>query len=212
MPAPSRTSKGTYTTPKTLALPATLTVATPWMAVRGDNASAGWLIATTQSNERLVFRVRDGLGVQEAAPAYDIAPADVGDIMGAVFVHTGTRLRAYVDRVQIGGNGPLIAGYTPYAGPTCIGCLPSTFNVRPYTPQVFGVGGGNGVPTLANIQAWFDACKADIDFADMPGVPMSRRWILSVQGTINDETGSGDDIELVNAPPIEYSGPTAWRW
>jgi hypothetical protein len=78
MPAPSRTSKGTYTAPKTLALPATLTVATPWLAVRGTGVTISGPITGTATGAFSLQSSDDGgvtpLGVSGSAAEFTNSP------------------------------------------------------------------------------------------------------------------------------------------
>jgi hypothetical protein len=76
MPAPTRISKQTYNT-RTLALPATLTAATPWFPVRGGGVSIGGAIVGTATGTFTLQGSDDGvtpLGISGAAAEFTNAP------------------------------------------------------------------------------------------------------------------------------------------
>ncbi len=124
------------------------------------------LAATT-----LVFSCANGVGTFINSPAYTITP-DIGKVTGLVLGHDGSNLRMYAQRVEVGSGTP-ITGYTP--APAVAMLFGGAGGVIPQY-DFFGAVGGPGVPSLANIQAWFDGCKAAYACVQMPSVPGSNMW------------------------------------
>lgn len=185
---------------------------------RSNNSNAGWYIYAGATHNQLYCRMFNGVGTSVNSPIYSVVAGDLDKVCGVVAVHDGSYVRLYVNRVEV-GSGTAIVGYTAHAQGTEIGGQGNgagAYNISSNSGpcQLFGVTGGAGIPSLANVQAWFDACKSNYTCSAMPSVGSEHRWLctsatspIADVGTVPEDasyTPSGMSV-------VTLSNPT-WGW
>lgn len=171
---------------------------------------AGWLLRTSGTNTGIGLAAANGVGTAVATPAFAIPAGHVGKAVLVVGVHTGTSLQLYVDRLAQGAPAA-ITGYTPQVGAMRMGASPAGASAVAST-TIFGVAGGHAVPTLAQVQAYYDQVKAANGILGaMPGVTTQSAWnVLGATGTVPDSidadpmtiTTSGALSLVTQTPPV----------
>ena len=189
------------------------------------SASAGWLPYIDSSN-RIYFACASGAGVAAISPPYQLTQSDVGRVLTLIGWMDGAKVRLAVNRAQC-GDGTAITGYTPYSGPTSISAY-SPF-VNGHATSVAEIGGltFRGVPTMAQIEAVFDAVRQTGDMPEsMQGVTVTHRWSakselqgkllpLVAPATLTDSksAASADQMVKVGSPTvvtIDAAKPRNW--
>lgn len=136
----------------------------------------GWILQSSAANySQLSFTAVNAAGTGVSSSVYAAIAADVGVPMLLVGVNTGTAVRFYVKRAQVGSD-VAISGYAaPVAQPTTIGVRQDgTFPAS--NTRWFGTAGGDGVvPTLAEIQQLFDDVERTGRIQAIPG-KTTRLW------------------------------------
>jgi hypothetical protein len=122
-------------------------------------------------------------------------------------------VRLYLRRVQQGTTGTAITGYAPSADPLMIGRDPRV--ATPYPADgitVYGMAGGHFVPTLAEIQAQYDACMA---LEDMVAIAGKTTWLYSAKrdapslAPLTDRIGT-DHMTKNGSPTLVPQYARAW--
>lgn len=165
-----------------------------YLAAAFTGAATGWRLwqptATT-----IAFEPVNGSGAFVVSSQYTFVEGEVNLFVG---VHTGSQVRLYAERAQVGsdvaitGATPLLAGERMTLGVRNTG---ATGNHPGLT--IFGAcGGDNSVPSLAEIQALSDLCKSTGDIGSIPG-KTDRLWSVkqsatppNFPATLDDEVGS----------------------
>lgn len=150
-----------------IARPKVLAAANYWASCL--TAAAGWGFIQPATST-MSFRAAAGDGSIIHSPTYSLAGL-TNAIVPLVGVHDGTALRLYAARAQV-GTGTAITGYSTISNRMRIGAGGASNSYLDWFGCIYGV----GVPSLANIQQWFDDCVAQRRIADMPGTPASRIW------------------------------------
>ena len=166
----------------------------------------GWNLYMPSSTT-LVFTVASSLPALINSPAYTVTPT-VGKIISVVGVYDfgALTIRLYVNGAEIGA-GTAIVGYTAAAGATLHKIGNSAGSPDLVT---FGVLGGNGVPSAANIAAWSAACKATRSLATMPGAAPQHRWVPSNPVANMPDTVGSDTMTKNGTPPARSTN--AWGY
>jgi hypothetical protein len=143
-----------------------LAASTMSTAPNAGNAG-GWYMQTTGTHSMIMFVPINVGGSGVSSPVSIVSASDVGKLLLVVGVHDGAKSRLYIKRAEQ-GTGSAISGYTPGTNPLNIGRDP-----RAILPAdgltVFGLAGGNGIPSLAEVQALHDAVLASEDIVAIPG-------------------------------------------
>lgn len=145
-----------------------------------------------------------------AGPTFTFTAPDVGVVQLSIMQTTGSVLRLYHARAEQ-GSGVAFTGLTASSAAQVFG------------KRNDGAGGGtglailggaswHGVPTLAQIQSYYDACMAAYDIVDtIGGATMQHSWSVkrdqagTAPATITDQVGS-DDLTK-NGSPTLYQNP-----
>lgn len=177
-----------------------------------NTSSTGWQLRQINATD-VVFRCFNGAGSVVASPAYTLVPNVITAIMG---VHTGTALRLYANRAQVGTENAIVGYSVPAAGlEHNIGRAVSS--VAFAADWIYLIGGA-GVPSLANFQSWCDSFKVGLGRSgtDMPSVPGEHKWgpfpfPVSATGTVTDDIGS-DDAGKVGTGVAQAHVKTVFGW
>jgi hypothetical protein len=178
---------------------------------------SGALLQTGVTNTTMSFLATDAGGVNRTSPSIVIGTADVGKLQLVVGVHDGTNVRIYWKRAQQ-GSGTACSGFLPSANPLYVGRDPRlTFAADGMA--IYGIAGGAGVPSLAEIQALHDACMATEDLVAIPGktsmlcsytrAARANGGVLPAQ--IPDLVG-GNHLVRAGSPALATSYARAWGW
>lgn len=161
-------------------------------AQRDSDTNRGWQIWTTGSNASMFVSVSHTSGTS-AISAGAIAATEVGKLRLTIFVldTVAARVRSFDKRVEV-TNTSIAGTFQNSAVPMRIG--------RDDTPAVdysadgctvFGVAGGDGIPTLQEIQAFYDATMASEQIKTIPG---------KTQFSVNVPAGSSAPATLTDGP------------
>lgn len=169
----------------------------------------GWYLRVA-TGTAFAFSAVSGAASFVVAPTYTLSGSDVGKTHMLVGVHDGTTARLYVARAEI-STGTAITGYSPApSSPQLLGERVSTS--QPFSQGIIhGAAGGHAVPTLAQVQAYFDAVKLAKRMVAMPSVQTDHIWNTTSAGTISDEVGS-DNLTMTGTLTAARTQPIAWAW
>ncbi len=132
--------------------------------------------------------------------SYALSGADVGLTHLIVFTQDATTLRTYAKRVQVGSGVAHVAQAAGAGSRFTLGVNNSGTEPTTSDWTLLGVAGSDTgtVPTLADIEAYFDAVLAAKRLVVFPGaITTERLWQPDGGATVEDEVGS-DDITLVS--------------
>jgi hypothetical protein len=171
----------------------------------------GWKFRTTSTNSSLSFGSYSTIGALTEAPAYTVSSSVVGSILHICGVHDGTSVRFYVNGQEI-GTGTAISGYSfPTSENFGIGLDNNTAgSILTGEITVFGVAGGNTVPTADEI---YQAYVSSVRQADIVSIPAKTEHLWSVKQSQNgsapsplrDQIGTGNLTR--NGTPILAVAP-----
>jgi hypothetical protein len=136
----------------------------------------GWSLQSTTANYgSLGFTAVNGAAAGVTSATYAATAADIGTPMLFVGVNTGTAVRFFAKRVQVGADVPISGYIAPVAQPTVIGSRQDgTFPAS--NTRWLGTAGGDGVvPTLAEILQLFDDVERTGQIQGIPG-KTTRLW------------------------------------
>lgn len=176
------------------------------MAARGVGFGGGWLLQKLTTNIQL--RVVLASGTLTSSPTYTVVASDVDKLMTVCGTYDGTTIRLYIDGVEIGSGTATTGGYTPYVSFMYIGSWENN-SIPLTTGTIAGMGGGDTVPTLANIAAWHAATKAARAIVDMPGAGGDHLWPVVNVSPVADTIGA-DPVSLVGGVTMVAFQPN-WR-
>lgn len=159
---------------------ATLFTLSPYSAVNPglagrDSGALGW-VHYADTGPDLRFSCSNG-STFISAPARRIQPSDHGRIVLHIGVHTGAAnlVRSYCDRIEIGA-GTAITAFSAAAVEQRIGRTQQA-GLTPWPGAILGHMTFRGVPTLAQIQAYYDAVRALGDLPDtIQGATVTHHW------------------------------------
>jgi hypothetical protein len=171
--------------------------------------NAGWSIAQLSATN-LAFCACSGAGAFIQGPAWTMQASDCNEIFACVGVHTGTQVKFFANRAAI-GSPAAITGFTAASEPTTLGdWVPASGPPTEFT--YYGVGGGHGAPSDADVLAWFDALKASGDVSVlMPNVPQTHIWPTNNLTSIIDGPGT-DNMSITGTLTLSTMDPLVWGW
>lgn len=140
-----------------------------------------------------------------------LTSADNGKMQMSVGVYTGDKVRHYVKRALAGADNKTLATYTTAPGGARhkIGGHANLSNIRIYGHMAGAFSGG---PSLAQIQALFDAVKVAGRMTDTVDMPATALWnIRATAADISDERGSAT-MSVVGTPTIIVETNPTWSW
>jgi hypothetical protein len=173
------------------------------LAAHSNGGTQGWY-SVFNAGSQLQFTAVDGTGANKAATNITVS-AD-GKTRCALWTYDAPSglLRAFHNRAQV-GTVPMTSFNTVNLGVLglTIGALYGGSSPQPdfdFQGLVYGL----GVPTLAQFQAWEDACLAGEDIAAVGGslsTHMYNAKVLTLAGGLKDLLGNYD-IPIVGAPSV----------
>lgn len=182
-------------------------------------AAGGYQIVAHGSYGTIDASVRDGGGVYRTSPAYNFVAGDAGKPMLVIGVldNGANLLRLYTKRLEV-GSGSACTGYTAPISTTRLYWGVEVSNYYATLSDQYGLLFGTGVPSLANIQSYFDSVKTAADVvATMPGATMTHAYSIR-----NNRRGNAPPIveDLVGVHPmIRFEEPAiantetpTWSW
>lgn len=151
-------------------------------------ASAGWGLSSAGTNSTLTSVLINGSGSPITGPSIVIAAADVGKQLLLIVSWDGAKIHAYLKRVE-SGTGNAMVGFTPaLPGDNFrIGRGPVAGAQAASSVRILGIMGGNGIPSLAEVQAAHDAFLAYEDLKEIPG---KTDYLISVKQDVIDNGGT----------------------
>jgi len=162
------------------------------------------------SNTSLSILMYDDLSQPITGPVFTIPAGHVGKETMVIFAHTGTHLKTYVDAVEVGTAAP-ITGYKPQTTAMRVG-VRAPGNLPAANITIYGAAGGNGVPALADVVAYFAAVKAARKMAVMPGAALTQGlWNVTDTVSILDSIGT-DHLPVVGTPTLVIKPNPVWSW
>lgn len=160
-------------------------------------AGGGYIVYGSAGSLRVNRYAGAGNAVSDA---YPLSGADVGLTHLVVFTQDATTLRTYAKRAQVGSGVAHVpqaagAGSRFVLGVNNIGTEPATSDWT-----ILGIAGSDtgSTPSLADVQAYFDAVAAARRLVVFPGsITTQHLWQPDGSATVEDSVGS-DDITLVS--------------
>jgi hypothetical protein len=177
-------------------------------------AGSGWDVQITGTYGTIVARCFDG-ATSRNSPSFTFGAGLVNQVFGwCMRVNpSGNGIELWVNRVKVTGATAFTTTATVANGPTGLGCSRTGGNHCDNGFRSFGICGGYFVPTQANIEAWFDACKSGLTLAAMPGGTEVARWpfVSPLANPVEDVVGSADLVLTGSLTLVELTSPT-WAW
>lgn len=176
-----------------------------------NRASGGWttLVASAYSSFQWAAALTSG-GLTWS-PLVTIAAGDVGKVLMFVGVMDGTSVRVYNKRAEVGSGTSM--GGVAHAPNTLGGVTIGQQASADYFDEggiIHGLAYGTGVPTLGQVQAYYDDVKATGALTSMSGVTTSNVWVAG-ETTFTDSVGG---VFTSTTGSLTYSLTTAptWSW
>jgi hypothetical protein len=139
--------------------------------------AAGWSFVTAGTNTSISFSCFDNTGTNKTSGSYTFTASDVGRVMLAIGQNTGSGVQLLMYRGGlVGATAAALPSYTPGSARTMLGVrgagtLPSD------GLSVLAVAGATGTPSLAQLQAYYDATRVLGDLPDtMQGATVTHLW------------------------------------
>jgi hypothetical protein len=131
------------------------------VAHEGNGGVGGWRFQTNGTNSSLFFNCVAADGTGKLSPASVINASDVGKLQIAVGVYDAPAglVRLYNKRALV-STGTAITGYLPTATGMRVGGSSGLTTLIPDGIATYGVAGGAGIPSLAEVLALTDAVMA----------------------------------------------------
>lgn len=182
------------------------------------SAFTGWEI---QASASIVAFSLGGASNSVSAPTSSIT-ADVGKLNLYTGVWDGVAglARLYAKRVQVGGGtGGVTGGFVPDTSQKSL--LGRSGAGAPATGvAIYGVLYSPGIPSLAQIQAHYDAVMAEERMVGLPGLPGAvidltqdaRANGGALPATLTDRGVGGTNFSKVGAPTTSNQYARAWGW
>lgn len=181
-----------------------ITVAnTQFWSYRSGGAD-GWQLRQMAATT-LQFRAWDGSAVSRVSPALTLTGLE-GKVVAVMGLHTGSALRLYANRAQVGTETTL-TGYTLPSGSTAHAIAQQFASGC----EFYGMVSGNGVPSLANFQSWCDAVKVARGVVDMVGVAGEHMWRPGA-GNLSDLIGSSTMTKTGTGHTYVANRSPQWAW
>lgn len=182
-----------------------------------SSSTDGWTLYSNPTTARLNFVVFDS-GGGKVSPTRDWVSGDIGVVHAIVGTYSGSAIRMYFDRAQIGTSTAVGTLDTPVATlRTTIGAGDNngTDTLAATDYQIIGCAYTDVAMSLAEVQAWCDACKLANEIAPL-GVGttdylwrasdnqgLSSPWTDTRQGLALTRRGTG--LSLTSFTP-------SWGW
>lgn len=149
-----------------------------YIRARQGASPVGWNHSLSASNV-LGASYANASNVFVAGPTFTLQPSDIGKIIAIVSTISGTTQKCWVNRVYLGSVTQ--ASYTPGTGVAIVGGGYTAVGANPATGVEFlGSFDFLGTPSDADVEALFDACRAQWDVPNaMSGATVSH--LLSVR-------------------------------
>lgn len=183
--------------------------------------SRGFTIRTNLANSTVNLLAIDNAATGRAAPAGAIAAADVGKLqlyVGA-YDQPALTLRSYFKRAQVSA-GTAVTGYTPSTtnGFRIGQAFLSTLSANADGIAIYGVAAGLGLPSLAEIQAQYDATMASERIAGIAGKTSFRIDLTAdasggaLPSTLSNRDGAGFTFTKNGSPGTQAQYARSWGW
>lgn len=142
----------------------------------GTLSYVSWYHPYVAAGGALQSYIMNGAGTLIASKSRQFTASDVGRLFLTLMLHDGSFLRHYVDRAELPG-APACAGLTQYAGAQHeIGGVANHAQFGGDLEVISQVA-FRGVPSAAQIEAFFDAARALGELPNaMQGATISHRW------------------------------------
>lgn len=174
----------------------------------------GWRFRTTTTNSAISFTAYNSVGTAVVSPSYTIPASMVGETIHAVGVIDGSFIRLYINGTEV-GSGTVMTSYNyPINGVVRVGREVISVTGAEGSVIVYGVEGGNSVPTTTEIN---DACLQSKFQGDIAPIKNKTNNLISVRkslsgsltdinspNTLLDSVGTGS-LSKVGLPIITYS-------
>jgi hypothetical protein len=140
-----------------------------------STSTQGFAIRSNTSNNSINFLAMDNTAAARTPTTAGISATDVGKLQVylGVWDQPATKVRGYFKRVE-SGTGTTVTGYGPSAGGMRIGRNFQATDRAADGLVVYGVAAGLGVPTLAQIQAFYDDTLANERIGSISGLTTLR--------------------------------------
>lgn len=188
---------------------------------RRSTGNSGWNAASNATNST-ISAVLSTTTSTYATPALSVAVADVGKLIlfGWSMDVQASKLRGYGKRAEVAGGTTIAGTYIPLASGTMqLGRRNADVVAADAGVEIYGFTVGNGVPTLAQFQALHDACMANEDIVEMPGMSsltISLKQDAKANGgalpaVLLDRTGNQNFVRN-GSPVLASQFARAWSW
>jgi hypothetical protein len=183
-------------------------------------SQTGFSLRSNTLNTQLQFIAYDNALSPRLSPAAAVAASDVGKLQVyiAVYDQPALRLRAYFKRAEV-STGTVVTGYAPnVVDGLRIGQRYGTQLSNADGLAIYGVAGGLGLPSLAEIQAMYDATMATERIAAIPGKTSFRIDTTAdavggaLPSTLINREGAGFTFTKNGSPGTQAQYARAFGW
>lgn len=182
----------------------------------------GFELRSNATNTTLAFNACDNTNVSRASPTATITSADLGklQLFVGVYDQPALKLRSYHKRAEL-STGTTVTGYAPNTSTGIrIGQWFSTALGNADGLAVYGVAGGLGLPSLAEIQAMYDATMATERIASIAGKTAFRIDLTAdavsnggaLPATLVNRDGAGFSFSKNGSPATQSQYARAFGW
>lgn len=196
--------------------------ATRFLAASNQTApSRGWDIRTSASNATISMTFVDNTNVVRASGSAVLGANAVGKIhvFSWCWDAAAGRWRVYLSRAEV-GTGTTATGYAPTTGPLVLG-NGIAGGLAATGIRIFGLTVATGIPTLAVMQAHYDAVMAnDGRMVALPG--LTTQQLIDVTqdapsggtapATLTDRSGNGNNLTKNGSPTLGAQYARAFGW
>lgn len=171
-------------------------------------SNMGW--GLNHDNQSLYFYAANSTPALVQSAKHYVTASDLGRVFCVAGVHTGAgnTLQLWAGRQLVGTVA--ITGYTPGSGiPTTIGARGAAGSFPTTSLSVLAATAARGVPSAAQLQAYFDAARALGDLpATMQGATVTHRWSArdAAQGALVAPATLTDTVTKATADAMSKTG------
>jgi len=186
---------------------------------KSNGNNAGWDLRTSGTNSIATFTATDAGGVGAAGPGATITASDVGRLLLLIGTWDGAKMHVYFKRAEV-ATGLARSGWSnsPTA-PMRLGRHSAAANINANSVSLFGAAMGDGVLSLAEVQALHDACQTQERMVAVPGKTATLYDFTSdiaanggvMPATLLDRIGT-DNLARVGAPTAMPMNTRAWGY
>lgn len=183
--------------------------------------TSGFTIRVYGANTSIAFLAADAAGTGRNPTVSTLAATDMGKtcLYLGVYDQTALKLRGYTRRLEA-GTGFTVSGYTPASSGLRIGRSFVATDTSAPDIAMHGVAAGLGLPTLAQVQAFFDATMANERIASIAGMTSLRIDIDAdiranggaIPTTLVDRQSGTFNFTRTGAPTVAQQYARAWVW